>query len=134
MAIVLAGCAGSEDQSPSAQDTDPAATVGISDAPSGEQLARGADFYAASCASCHGADGEGDIGPALVGERYVFRSRGTAQGLYDYVSEAMPFDAPGSLPEQEYWDILAWILDQNDLLSGGTELGPENAADVNVNP
>ncbi|MBA2264604.1 MAG: c-type cytochrome [Chloroflexi bacterium] len=131
---MLAGCAAPDEASAPASP-DPSAVRGSgSAAPAGDQLASGAEFYAASCASCHGTDGEGDIGPALVGENYAFRSRGTAQGLYDYVSDAMPFDAPGSLPEQEYWDILAWILDQNELLPEGTQLGPENAADVNVNP
>lgn len=132
--VVLAGCATSEDASAPASPDASGTTLPASDAPGGDQLARGAEFYAASCASCHGVDGEGDIGPALIGERYGFRSRGTAQGLYDYVSEAMPFDAPGSLPDQEYWDTLAWILDQNGLLPDGTELGPENASDVSVNP
>lgn len=132
--VALAGCAGAEDASDPAAPDASAASLPPSDALSGDQLVRGAEFYAASCASCHGAEGEGEIGPALIGERYAFRSRGTAQGLYDYVSHAMPLDAPGSLPEQEYWDILAWVLDENGLLPEGTELGPENAADVNVNP
>lgn len=134
-AFVLTACSDADDVPPAASpEVDPVASVPASTAPARDQLALGAEFYSASCARCHGAAGEGDIGPALIGENYVFRSRGTAQGLYDYVSETMPFDAPGSLPEQEYWDILAWVLDENALLPDETELGSENAADVNVNP
>ncbi|HEX2025135.1 MAG TPA: c-type cytochrome [Actinomycetota bacterium] len=31
------------------------------------RLARGADLYAAGCASCHGPGGEGGVGPSLIG-------------------------------------------------------------------
>ena len=127
--VLLAGCASDNLSATSAAQ----ATEQASAAPAA-QLARGAELYQAHCARCHGEAGEGDVGPVLVGENYVFRSRQTAQGLFDYVSVAMPFDAPGTLSDQEYWDTLSWILDQNALLPAGTELTPENADEISVDP
>jgi hypothetical protein len=46
----------------------------------------------------------------------------------------MPNDTPGSLKVEEYWDILAYILDANKLLAPDTTLGPENAANINLKP
>jgi mono/diheme cytochrome c family protein len=97
-----------------------------------DQLGRGHELFLANCSRCHGDDGQGDIGPAVIGERHGLRGYGTAQGLFDYVSRTMPFDAAGSLSEQAYWDVLAYILTENGYLAEGTELGPENAADVDI--
>jgi hypothetical protein len=36
----------------------------------------------------------------------------------------MPFDAPGTLSEQQYWDTIAFLLDENELLAADTVLGP----------
>jgi hypothetical protein len=37
----------------------------------------------------------------------------------------MPFDNPGSLTEQQNWDSIAYLLDENELLPEGTVLGPD---------
>ena len=42
--------------------------------------------------------------------------------LYDYISRTMPFDNPGTLSEQEYWDVIAFLLDANELLPADTVL------------
>lgn len=44
----------------------------------------------------------------------------------------MPFDAPGSLHDEEYWAILAHILNENDQLPPDTELKSQNAVVVRV--
>ncbi len=44
----------------------------------------------------------------------------------------MPFDNPGSLKAEEYWVILAFILDANRLLPPDTVLGPDNAASIRI--
>lgn len=95
-----------------------------------EQVTRGRQLYAAHCARCHGDQGEGKRGPALIGPHYAFSGRGTARGLYDYVSKVMPFDAPGTLKEEEHWAILAFILNRNDLLGSDTVLSSENAESI----
>lgn len=98
------------------------------------QLERGEALFLANCARCHGQQGEGDIGPPLMGPTHGLRGYGTARGLFDYVSQTMPFDAAGSLPEQDYWDILAFILTGNEVLPEGTILGPDTADDVQLDP
>jgi hypothetical protein len=47
--------------------------------------------------------------------------------LFDYVSQAMPKAAPGSLTEDEYVWVTAYILRLNGMPAGRTELNPEPA-------
>ena len=58
------------------------------------------------------------IGPALHPE--VLCAYGTPRRLVDYVKLAMPYDSLGSLDEAEYWDVVAYLLDEAGLRS--TEL------------
>ena len=86
--------------------------------PGNGDAAKGATLYAAQCASCHGAKGEGapgnPPGPALVGreprEGFDFgndpklvRTVGNywpeATTLFDYIKRTMPLSAPGSLSD-----------------------------------
>jgi mono/diheme cytochrome c family protein len=90
-----------------------------------DQIAAGRDVYAADCAQCHGDQGEGGTGPVLIGGNKRIASYESTTRLYDYVSRTMPFDSPGSLSEQQYWDTIAYLLDENQLLPEGTVLGPE---------
>lgn len=60
LVLALAACDGGDDvdiETDSESDTEP---VDPEDMP-------GAPIYAANCASCHGDDGEGGIGPTLAG-------------------------------------------------------------------
>ena len=63
------------------------------------QAYRGEKIADTSCIGCHGSglDG-GDSGPKLVGETFLanWSSQSVAQ-LFDWVREAMPSDAPGTL-------------------------------------
>lgn len=86
-------------------------------------------MFAAQCARCHGDRGEGKIGPAITGPGRLGGYR-TAAGLYEYVHRTMPFDAPASLTEDEYWAVLAFILNSNGVLPPGVTLGPQNAAGI----
>jgi mono/diheme cytochrome c family protein len=90
-----------------------------------EQVASGSDVYAAQCAKCHGAQGEGGTGPMLIGGSRRIASYGDTDRLYDYVSRTMPFDDAGSLSEQQYWDSIAFLLDANELLPADVVLGPD---------
>ena len=70
-------------------------------------VATGAHVFAAKCAACHGALGQGLIGDALVGGRGTLasarpkRTVGSywpyATTLFDYIRRAMPYNAPESL-------------------------------------
>jgi cytochrome c len=94
---------------------------------------QGAAVYAAKCASCHGASGEGKPPyPALIGrdpraEGFVFgRTPGAprtignywpyASTVFDYVRRAMPLQAPGSLTNDEVYAITAYLLAANQVI------------------
>jgi mono/diheme cytochrome c family protein len=89
-------------------------------------VAAGSEVYAAECAQCHGDRGQGGTGPVVIGGNRRIASYQTTERLYDYVSRTMPFDSPGSLSEQQYWDAIAYLLDENDLLPADTVLGPDS--------
>lgn len=94
--------------------------------------AEGAALYAARCAACHGAKGEG-LGPypRLVGppgdssfrfgtDPAIVKTIGNywpyATTLYDYIHRTMPFDAPGSLRPPEVYGLVAYLLAENRVI------------------
>jgi cytochrome c len=97
-----------------------------------DQTERGKALFGMICAKCHGAQGQGDKCPRVIGPPNGLSGYGTAKGLFEFVSTQMPFDDPGSLKAEQYWDALAFILDANNLLPPDTVLGPENAADIKL--
>jgi hypothetical protein len=95
--------------------------------PPGHGSAReGRAIFAAQCAACHGARGEGrDDYPPLVGG---IGSLGTSHPLltvgsywpqattvFDYIRRAMPYVAPGSLEPDEVYALTAFVLRENGL-------------------
>ena len=83
------------------------------------QATRGATVYSQSCLQCHGSNLEGESGPALSGQalKSAYGS-GTAEPLYDFLSRQMPQDAPGSLSQDQYLDVTAYILSKNGFPAG----------------
>jgi mono/diheme cytochrome c family protein len=53
---------------------------------------RGAELFQANCAGCHGAGGEGGIGPALAGGLSRF---GSIEDVASFVSTGVPGRMPG---------------------------------------
>ena len=72
----------------------------------GKDRVRAAELYEVRCAVCH--DVEGGIGTRL--DRRVLASYETAWGLFNYVRLAMPYDAPRTLPDEEYWLAVGHLL------------------------
>jgi len=91
-----------------------------------DQAAQGQTQFNSNCGSCHGMQLEGGVGPALKGVDFL-GNWGTAGGIYDYFSVAMPPTAPGKLGEAVYVDILAYILSVNGLAAGDQELTADPA-------
>jgi Cytochrome C oxidase, cbb3-type, subunit III len=88
-----------------------------------EQAARGQAAYAESCARCHGANLEGFSAPPLKGAQFMDRWREfPLKVAYDIVANTMPFGAPASLGEKRYLDIMARILEANEIPAGAREL------------
>ena len=84
-----------------------------------EQAEAGRAAYATNCASCHMPDLSGDNEkPPLAGPIFMtnWRSRSTKE-LLEYVSGAMPFDAPALSPET-YRAIIAFVLQSNGATPG----------------
>ncbi len=146
--VLLAGCGGNEEApaEPTAADAAPppadnptpeSSPTAVPDeappegegAPAEILAAGGEEVYAAECAECHGEQGEGLVGPALLGGANL-AAYNTARGLYDYVHLAMPQDAPGSLTDQQYLEVVAFMLLENAVVESDTSLSLEGLSDI----
>ena len=90
------------------------------------QAKRGEAAYGMNCAKCHeGADVDG---PPLTGDPFIDRWReDRLSTLFTFIRNNMPRDTPGKLPEADYRDILAFLLQANGYPAGAAELTmPEN--------
>ena len=94
------------------------------------QAGRGRALYEQTCVSCHRDDLRGDsTAPSLVGESFMFLWGDMKVGeLLAKVQKSMPPERPGSLPVQSYVDIIAYILQKNELPAGASELGVGDSA------
>lgn len=102
--------------------------------PDGEELpagsgsvADGANLYTERCAMCHGPSGREGPDPVLVGGHGTLTGTeplltigsywAYATTLYDYISRAMPFFAPGSLAPNEIYALCAYLLNANGIIA-----------------
>ncbi|MGV3490928.1 MAG: glucose/sorbosone family PQQ-dependent dehydrogenase [Devosia sp.] len=95
-----------------------------------EQSARGKQAYNNSCVSCHGPDLiSANYGPPLAGAFFDGRWTGrTVAELYTHTHDRMPPSQPGSLPDETYADLVAFILETNGFIPGDTALPTDLAA------
>ena len=54
--------------------------------------------------------------------------------LYEYIKTKMPFQAPGSLKDAEYWQLTAFLLRLNGVNPGTQILSAQSAAELWLNP
>lgn len=111
-------------------DVNPA---GVGLPPGSGTAAQGAGIYAAKCAVCHGAAGEGIgpypklIQPMAANDSFPFdrdanipKTIGNywpySTTVYEYISRAMPFNAPGSLTPDEVYSVAAYLLAKNGVI------------------
>jgi thiosulfate dehydrogenase len=81
-------------------------------APLAGDTVRGAATFVAKCSLCHGADGVGtDVFPALWGPGSYNIGAGMArvQTAAAFIKVAMPQTAPGTLTDQEAYDLATYI-------------------------
>jgi mono/diheme cytochrome c family protein len=96
-----------------------------------DQVTRGSDIYADRCVQCHGDTlDNGEFGGAPLNGKYFKQhwGGGSAAGLVAFMKAKMPPDRPGSLTDQSYADLAAFLLDANDYPKGDKELPPDTAA------
>ena len=94
------------------------------------QAARGRQIYAGACALCHGrrlngAPDDPDMvsTPPLARARFLRQWAGRSlAALVAYTRLTMPEDNPGSLTEQEYVDVVAYLLSMSRMPAGDDEL------------
>ena len=94
-----------------------------------DQAVAGQPLYEASCAACHGENlNDGEAAP-LSGP--LFQTKWNGRSVYELfvrTRSTMPAPAPGSLGDEEYINILAYIFQRNAFLSGSRPLPVQSAA------
>jgi mono/diheme cytochrome c family protein len=93
-----------------------------------DQVARGSDIYAERCVQCHGDTlDNGEFGGAPLNGSYFKKhwGAGSVAALVAFMKAKMPPDRPGSLTDQSYADLTAFLLDANDYPKGDKELPPD---------
>ncbi len=71
------------------------------------------------------------MGPGLVGEPFLGPWDGESLGeMMALVQETMPQDNPGGLSEQDYADVIAYVLQVNEFPAGDDELTVESVEDI----
>jgi len=87
------------------------------------QAANGAQVYRKTCASCHGAQLQGGMGPSLVGKQFWLTYGGKkVSTLWSAVHTEMPMMAPGSVSARNSTDVMAFLLQKNSVPTGSTPL------------
>lgn len=90
-----------------------------------EQSARGADVYYEQCLLCHGTELDNGITSPLVGPAFQAKWQASGRGvadLFTFIRTEMPWGLGGSLTEQQYVDIVAYILERNGERAGSAAL------------
>lgn len=85
----------------------PALLAGCSDGPEID----GALVYAQRCAFCH--DVEGQVGAEITAA--TLASRGDEETLTRYLRLAMPYEAPGTMTDEEYRATARYLLETRGL-------------------
>lgn len=125
-------------------DADLAPFAGLSALPDGRGFPKGSGtyeqgkkVYAETCAACHGEKLEGLPAPGPGGDKLI-GGRGSlateapvktvesywpyASTLFDYIKRAMPFNAPGSLSDDQVYAVSAYILGEANIVAKTTTL------------
>jgi mono/diheme cytochrome c family protein len=102
----------------------------------------GRQVFADNCAACHGDNGVGGIKDRLAGGQGTLTSDAPvktvgsywpyATTLFDYINRAMPYQAPGSLSNDDTYAVAAYILSLNGILPPDGKLDRESLPKVKM--
>ena len=94
------------------------------------QAARGEKVFEAHCVACHR---DGGTAPLLAGERFTKSfADSTLLAVFTTIQTTMPRQAPGSLTEGGYVDVVAHLLKANGYPDGMTELAVAGLGEIKV--
>lgn len=95
----------------------------------GVQRRLGSTVYMNYCQSCHEVPG---TGPRLTSA--VLASRLTAERLYTYNKQQMPYNAEETLSNEDYLNVTAWLLQRADLIEPDLVLTQQNMESLFIAP
>ena len=93
-----------------------------------QERALAAELYQMRCAVCH--ELEGGIGSPL--DPRVLASYETAQLLFNYVRLAMPYEAPQTLSNEEYWLTVGHLLRSRGMVAADVVVNEETAEGITL--
>jgi alcohol dehydrogenase (cytochrome c) len=97
-----------------------------------EQASSGRIAYQTNCAACHAPDLSGREGPQLAGSNFMAQWGPRTTGeLIGFMRATMPPGVSGSLPDQTYINLAAFILDANRARPGDRPLTAESGVPLN---
>jgi cytochrome c len=117
--------------------------------PDGENLPEGSGapvqgkpLYDTHCVACHGLDGEGTLANQLVGGRGTLDSDTPvktigsywpyATTVFNYIRRAMPYTAPMSLTNEDYYAITAYLLNRNDIIAADVVIDKDSLPTIQM--
>ncbi|MHB8178695.1 MAG: c-type cytochrome [Vulcanimicrobiaceae bacterium] len=98
---------------PTMSKPDPQIIIAQFKAPAPPSIARGSKLYAGKCSMCHGANGSGSATfPPLWGAKSFNNGAGMEKVamMAGFVRYNMPQNAPGTLTDQQSYDVAAFVL------------------------
>jgi polar amino acid transport system substrate-binding protein len=94
-----------------------------------DQAKQGHDVYMQHCASCHGDKLQGLAAPSLAGKDFLSTAEhnGWTMGmLQTIVTQNMPFNDPASLSDEQYANVIAYLLASNCFPAGAKKFPEES--------
>lgn len=100
-------------------------------------VTEGRTVYIAKCASCHGNNGvEGPYNRLVSSDTSNAKAIGNywpyATTVFDYIRRAMPFTSPGSLSNEEVYNVTAYLLYANKIIDSNTVINAQNLPRIDM--
>ena len=96
-----------------------------------DQVDAGRYDYLTNCSSCHGKELSSATAPALTGKFFSSSwSKHTIADLFTYIQSKMPHGQGGTLSDDTYANIVAFILSKNGAKAGNEPLTATTSAKI----
>ncbi len=100
---------------------------------SSEQAERGEELYQQNCLICHGENlNDGEFGAPLKGTSFSIRWAGTGMDALLEQTREMPPGQSNRFSGQQYADMIAFILQENNIPAGDEALPSESTELANL--